>query len=87
MWELPERGDERGEWHRHAQACNLVAISRAACRSCQNVTTSVLSGTLSTELIRTIRNKLPSLTANLQSNITTLNKARRCSCSDSSVQG
>ena len=34
----------------------------------------MLSGTLSTELIRTIRNKLPTLTANLQSNITTLNK-------------
>jgi Dynamin central region len=44
------------------------------CRGVQNVTTSVLSGTLSTELIRTIRNKLPSLTANIQSNIATLNK-------------
>ena len=38
------------------------------------MTTNVLSGTLSTELIRTIRNKLPSLTANIQSNIQTLNK-------------
>jgi len=36
------------------------------------VTTTVLSGTLSTELIRTIRNKLPSLTANIQGNISTL---------------
>lgn len=34
----------------------------------------MLSGTLSTELIRTIRNKLPSLTANIQGNITTLNQ-------------
>lgn len=42
------------------------------CRNCQNVTTTVLSGTLSTELIRTIRNKLPSLTANIQGNISTL---------------
>lgn len=41
-------------------------------KNCQNVTTTVLSGTLSTELIRTIRNKLPSLTANIQSNISTL---------------
>jgi hypothetical protein len=38
------------------------------------VTTTVLSSTLSTELIRTIRNKLPSLTANIQSNIQSLNK-------------
>lgn len=38
------------------------------------MTTSVLSSTLSTELIRTIRNKLPSLTANIQSNISTLQK-------------
>lgn len=38
------------------------------------MTTTVLSSTLSTELIRTIRNKLPSLTANIQSNIATLQK-------------
>lgn len=44
------------------------------CRSCQNVTTTVLSGTLSTELIRTIRNKLPTLTTNIQSQIGTLQK-------------
>lgn len=38
------------------------------------MTTTILSSTLSTELIRTIRNKLPSLTANIQSNISTLQK-------------
>lgn len=38
------------------------------------MSTTVLSSTLSTELIRTIRNKLPSLTTNIQGNISTLQK-------------
>jgi hypothetical protein len=38
------------------------------------VSTSVLSGHLSQELIRTIRTKLPTLTTNIQNNISTLQK-------------
>lgn len=43
-------------------------------RSLNNTTTSILSDTLSTELIRTIRNKLPSLQSNIQGDISTLQK-------------
>jgi hypothetical protein len=52
----------------------VTKLARRVCRSCQNVSTSVLSGHLSQELIRTIRNKLPSLTTNIQGNISTLQK-------------
>lgn len=54
-------------WRRPIATC-----SGGLHRNCSNTTTSILSSTLSTELIRTIRNKLPNLTSSIQGNIATL---------------
>jgi Dynamin central region len=66
-------GGREGELKLISLVCHrLTHLCLAWCRNCQNTTTSILSSTLSTELIRTIRNKLPSLTSNIQSNISSL---------------